>query len=305
MSRWIVLLCACIMATGLSAKRPASPYYMPGPDLASLLPFTPAESQAFKKARVDRVERTLDMIYTTTFLLNEDGRVIKSVETSTENRKTTEGSTCEYRYNTAGQLILRTQSDRYNIFLDTIAYDANGRVVFYRSTMSEVKGKRPARLVMTNWDLRLASSSHAGNVLQATTPDDTTLYTFNITNEVIWVSAYGRTDSVTTEADASGNTIRRFWYRNDTAEARIGREEVRHIDRLLSEAQWDMVWGGSTLIDKVNYRYDDAGLLLRKERDNAHQPCEFFTYYDNGFVMNHVTLSIQDVRVERYRYWYQ
>lgn len=304
MPRWILLVGLVLLAPGAFAKHPTSPYFFPGPDLASLLPFTPTQSRAFKKAGVNRVERTLDLIYTTTFLLNDDGRVIKSVETGTGDGKTTEGVTCEYRYNAAGQLTLRSQRDRYNVHHDTIAYDANGVVIFYRSTMSEVKGERPPQLVTTDWELRLASAGPTGNVLRSTTPEDTTLYTFDRANEVIRVNGYGRTDSVTTDPDPSGNTIRRYWYRSDTTEAHVGREEVLRDGNLLSEAQWDMDLGATTPIEKVHYRYDDTGRLLRKERDNAYQRCEFFTYDDNGFVMAHVTLSSQDVRVERYRYWY-
>lgn len=302
-----LVICACLAALGVMAKRPSSPYVPPGPDLASLLPFTPAESRAFKEAKVYRIECSWDKTYNTTYRLDQDGRVITSEATVKGKGKGNPKveATCDYQYDAAGRLVLRTQRDPHNVFIDTIAYDADGRITFYRSTMLEVRGSRPPRLMQTFWDLRRSDPHPRGHVLTGGSMEDTTLYQLNGLNEVIWASGYGRTDSLVMEKDTAGNTLRSYWYRQDSTGYQLGRQDVLRDGRLLSATRsYDMAWSGSTMIDNVSYHYDDTGKLLRVERENPYQPREFFTYYANGLVMAHMILSQQDVRVERFTYWH-
>ncbi len=291
---------ALLVTVSGGAKSPSNPYFLRAPDFDALLPFDAGMRSALRSKGVTRVIEIHQNGTETTYSLNDKGQVIKEETTWIERGRRKVSQSCVYRYTGSGQLTSVKRSDVDDVFLDTISYDSLGRVVKYLSMMTTLRGKYKGETIW--WDLTLSSPHPTHVVLKDSSEHRVCLITLNNGNEVIRIDDGQKTDSISVDIDSLGRTHQSYWYRSDTSSYRLGKKVTSEGERRTSETLWDMIWGGQQVVYRTNYYYDHTQLLYKKENEVRYQEKELFTYYDFGLPMEHVVITLQDVKVTRYQY---
>ena len=297
----LLLSVALLLIQDAQAQMPGQPYSFPAPDLEALLPFTRAESEAFRRAGVREIELVHHNGGVTRCLMNVDGRVTSLTGVEVRNDLDVHLARGLFRYDGEGRLLSRRYADDHVSILDSLAYDMDGQLTYYLSTRRDRTEKDAA--TETLWHLVAEPEDTMATWLGAPNSSDGCRYQVGPQNRFIRVRCGDRTDSVSTGTDDQGRQLRRFWYRTDDTLVHLGREEIWNDGRQLGETGWEQV-GTDTrrMTYRKHFHYDEHGLLRRIDHDDPHKPKELFTYYDNGLIMEQVTVTRAHVRVERYRY---
>lgn len=288
----------------VSASAPSSPYHLFEPELNDLIPFSTSEMQAMHELGITRVEVQYSNDLKTVYLIDDQGRLFKQEDIYIKKGRATSTEECIYQYNASGKLISRRCTNPIDVFLDTIAYDSNDRVIYYLSQRTTKKGSKKWRGTHVEQELRYYASDQGHTTLLDSTEFNHRYITFNNENEVIRIESEGRSDSISVELDTSGVTRKKYWYRIDHPEYRLGKEIVRRNGQPLSERIWNMIGDGRAVAYITNYHYDDDHLLYKTDSASEYQQKDLYTYYDNGMKMEHITIHIDRVVVRRFRYWY-
>ncbi|MCB0782081.1 MAG: hypothetical protein KDC03_21555 [Flavobacteriales bacterium] len=296
----LMLVATMAAATVSQARMPGQPYAYPAPDIEGLLPFTQAESEAFRRAGVREIEIVHHSGSVTRCQLNADGRVTSLTGVEVRNDLDVHLARSIFRYDGEGRLLSRRYADDHLSTLDSLAYDGAGLLAYYLSTRRDRSRKDTP--IDTLWHL---VAGETGPWLRDRTTDGGCRFEVGPGMRIDRIQCAERTDSVSSEADDQGRKVRRYWCRTDSSLTHLGREEVWKDERPVYETVWEKVGPDTRQVAyRKHFHYDEEGLLRRSDHDDPHKPKELYTYYDNGLVMEQVTVTRLHVRVERYRYTY-
>lgn len=304
MTRQIITYGLILIHTLAAAKSPTNPYHLYGLDINALLPFSTSELHAMHDKGVVRIEEQQSQEFKTIYFMDELGRLVKEENNQYKNGRLVSSNHCEYYYSHSGKLVARKCFTPYDIYLDSVAYDSNDLITYYLASRTTLKGPKRWRGVHIDQEFKRVYAANGYAILVDSSEYDVRHITFNAQNEVIRIDGEQRTDSISTEIDTSGVMHKKYWYRSDQPEFRLGQLIMSKAGSPLSHTVWDMIGDGRSVVYKTNYHYDENGLLFKKENDIRYQQKDLYTYYDNSLKMEHVTIHIDRVDVRRFRYWY-
>jgi hypothetical protein len=304
MTRQIVTYGLVLIHTLAAASSPTNPYHLYGLDINALLPFSASELRAMHDKGVVRIEEQQSQEFKTIYFMDELGRLVKEENNQYKNGRIVSSNRCEFHYSHSGKLLARKCITPYDIYLDSVAYDSNDLITYYLASRTTIKGPRRWRGLHINQELKRVSEANGNAILVDSSEYGLRHITFNAENEVIRIDGEQRTDSISTEIDAMGVTLKKYWYRSEHPEFRLGQLIVLKDNTPLTRTVWDMIGDGRSVVYKTNYHYDENDLLFKTENVIRHQQKDLYTYYENALKMEHVTIHIDRVVVRRFRYWY-
>lgn len=304
MTRQILTYSLVLIHSLAAAKSPSNPYHLYGLDINALIPFSALELNSIRDQGVVRIEEQHSADHKTIYFFDATGRLVKEENHQYKNGRVKSSSACLFHYNSSGKLLSRKCVTPYDVYLDSLAYDANDRITFYIASRTTLKGPKRWRGLHIDQEFQRVSEANGISILADSSAYGVRHITFNPENEVVRIDSEQRTDSISTEIDSIGLMMKKYWYRSEHPEFRLGRSIVIKDGRPLYQTVWDMIGDGRSLVYKTNFHYDENGLLYKKENDIRYQQKDLYTYYENGLMMEHVTIHIDRVVVRRFRYRY-
>ena len=289
------------LAAAAQARMPGQPYSFPAPDLEALLPFTRAESKAFREAGVREIEIVHQDGSVSMCKLNAEGLLDSFTEVEVRNDLEVHIARGVFRYDREGRLLIRRYADDRLSVVDSLAYDAQGRLSHYLSTRRDRSVKNGP--TDTLWHLVVQDPDSQRVLLRDLSTPDERLFELDAQGRIVHVRTGSRTDSLSVDTLQDGRVMHRCWYRTDSADFRLG-QEMEWVDgRLRTETVLELGDDGR-LAYRKHFHHDPDGRLRRIERDDLHQDKELYTYYENGLVMEQITVTRLHVWVKRFRYAY-
>lgn len=296
-----------VLTVRVLAVAPTKPYYFSAPDIKGLLPFSDAELQAFKNRKIVSVTETGEAAHGGPFItkhyLNSDGRLERTTENWKERKKAMTYETV-YAYDNAGHLVSVRLKGINQEMRDSIAYDSNGRVVYYYSSIFE-KGKRKkddyrricsdAKLIRTEGDNYVLRDNADTNYVCH--------YWMDKNNNVVKVQRYDGIDTVMFITEGDRLTEKRCFKNKEDSVFRHGETFVYEKNLLQSQTRYDMLYE-DVAVSKLNYYYDEEGHLVKTDYTNKYGPKCFYTYGYTGLRLEVVNLQSDGVHLTRIEYEY-
>ena len=284
------------------SKSPTNPYTFNAPNFDQILPFSKEELQIFREKWVNKVE-VYNEDYCTEFNFNEKGLLISNKEILRKKKKELIISSTIYKYNDIGLLTVKHFKSEYNIYYDSLSYDNKGRIIHYYNSEKSLKGKKKYQIEVVYYNLNLISSNNTEVVLVDSSYDFVSYYTLDNLNQVRLIKTSNQSDSVSTEPLNDKSYTKRYWYKTEKDTIyKVGQEFTYKDNLLQTEILWDKLWGGTGIVHKTFYTYDQSNLLVRVENDNKFYPKFFYSYYNFGLIREFIQVEWGTANVTRYNY---
>ncbi|MGQ3013389.1 MAG: hypothetical protein ACT6QS_06765 [Flavobacteriales bacterium] len=247
----------------------------------------------------------------TEHLLNKAGQIIKTyrVYPDPKHKKRTLNDSTLFRYNSSGALVAARRWNGHLFVQDSMAYDVQGRLIYYTSELRDLEGRlypRNERVLIHR--LRLLSSSDSGTVLlDSNRYDADTEYSFDNRNRNVKIRSGNALDSVSVHT--SGNTCTYIYWHNEAGrdnKMHKGKEEMYENGLLVQENTYTVSPAGTSPFCEKHYVYDPQQQRLIAVEAFSYYQCSpplFYTYNSDGWVSIETRVLNREARLSSYRYY--
>jgi hypothetical protein len=206
----------------------------------------------------------------------------------------------KYSYDLMGNIVSAIKGSVQHKFLDTIAYNASGQIIYYGKFSIWIEKKKT---IVDTFTLATLHSTKNSNytLIDSSFTDNITYFTLDSNNNLVETKTANYLETTITEIDGEGKThiktsypsyyFTDFIYKDTRLIEKISGKDFTSVGGLVNETSY------------VKYTYNQNGNLSGvipegyKDRifinDNIASSCIFFTYNSHGLVKSTVEIKLE------------
>ena len=285
-------------------------YYFFTPDIRGLIPFDQNQMELIKRNNIRKIEALIyprPPNHKTFYFFNAQGQLIKE-ETgiSGENGFIEVEEEVHYRYCSQGRITGKRRTSKDGRSVDTLAYDTQGRLIFYDSFYEYYSNGNFVR--DTIYHLRFIEYGENYVKLVDTRVGQTDLdcyYYFDRTNQVFkHFDLKGKSDSLVRFNIDSNNTEKlQFWYKGYNNKSYcLGQEVYYKNGQIIAAEVWETL-RRYPQSEKFEFVYDSKNRLIRIGGESFNPRRVFIIYDDDGLVIEQIRRHDSQIWHKKFKYY--